>query len=393
MKNNRVMQKRFLKLFFTALALSVVSIQAQETAEPIQQLAENASANRTIFYVLGVFGLFLIVAIFTMSSTLSSLLKSDYFKQRYAEKFKNNSSTIAKVIVLVLGFSWLPSVSHALTFNGISEEHCIDVTRSDVWMLLVIDAILLFTFLYLRYMVRGMFREVMSEKRKQKEEAVAKRAKSITQILTDRASEEEEESIMMDHEYDGIRELDNNLPPWWKWGFYVSIVFAVVYLLHYHVFKTGDLQAQEYEKSIAKADAEVKAYLEKAALNVDENSVVLLTDAEALSKGKDIYIKNCAVCHGQAGEGVVGPNLSDKFWLYGGGISDVFKTVKYGAERGMQAWADKLNPVEMQQVSSFILNLDYTEGKEPEGTEYTAKSTTEPIVEEVKTDSVKVENE
>jgi cytochrome c oxidase cbb3-type subunit III len=388
MKNNRVMQKKFLKLFFTALALSVVSVQAQEMAEPIVQLAENASANRTIFYALAVFGLFLIIAIFTMSSALSSLLKSDYFKQRYASKYaKNNTSDIVKVIVVLLGFSWMPISTYALTFNGIAAEHCLDVTRSDVWLLVVIDLILLFTFLYMRQTLKNMFREVMSEKRKQKEEAVAKKAKSIAQILTDRASEEEEESILMDHEYDGIRELDNNLPPWWKWGFYLSIVFAIFYLMHYHVFKTGDLQAEEYEKSMAKANAEVQAYLEKAALNVDENSVVLLTDSESLSKGEKIFNSNCAVCHGQAGEGIVGPNLSDKYWIYGGSIQDVFKVVKYGAERGMQSWSDQLNPVEMQQVSSYLLQFKYTPGKEPEGEEYipedaAAEETAEETIDE-----------
>jgi len=388
MKNNRVMQKKFLKLFFTALTLSVVSVQAQEIAEPIQQLAENASANRTIFYALAVFGLFLVIAIFTMSSALSSLLKSDYFKQRYASKYaKNNASDIVKVIVVMLAFSWMPVSSYALTFNGVSAEHCIDVTRSDIWMLVVIDAILLFTFLYMRQTLKNMFREVMSEKRKQKEEIIAKKTKSIAQILTDRASEEEEESIMMDHEYDGIRELDNNLPPWWKWGFYLSIVFAIFYLMHYHVFKTGDLQIQEYEKSMAKADAEVQAYLEKAALNVDENSVVLLTDSESLAKGEKIFNANCAVCHGQAGEGIVGPNLSDKYWIYGGSIQDVFKIVKYGAERGMQSWSDKLNPVELQQVSSYLLQFTYTPGKEPEGEEYipedvAAEETAEEVIDE-----------
>ena len=388
------MQKKFLKLFFTALALSVVSVQAQEMAEPIQQLAENASANRTIFYALAVFGLFLVIAIFTMSSALSSLLKSDYFKQRYASKYaKNNASDIVKVIVVMFAFSWMPVSSYALTFNGVLAEHCIDVTRSDVWMLVVIDAILLFTFLYMRQTLRNMFREVMSEKRKQKEEIIAKKAKSISQILMDRASEQEEASIMMDHEYDGIRELDNNLPPWWKWGFYLTIVFAVAYLMHYHVFKTGDLQIQEYEKSMAKADAEVQAYLEKAALNVDENSVVLLTDSESLAKGEKIFSANCVVCHGQAGEGIVGPNLSDKYWLYGGSIQDVFKVVKYGAERGMQSWSDKLNPVELQQVSSYVLTFKYKEGKEPEGSEYIANSSAEPIEEEVKRDSVNIDNE
>lgn len=360
------------KLFSTVLMfLSSTLMMAQEVAQPEVQLAENADGNRTIFWVLFVFGLFLVAATFTMSSTLSSILKSDYFRKRYSEKYNtSNGGKVVKTLVILIGLTTLPSLSHALTINEFSNEHWIDVTRSDVWMMAVIDCILLGVFLYVRSTVKSMFKEVMSDKRKVKAEQAAKQVKTFTQILTDTVAIEDEESILMDHEYDGIQELDNNLPPWWKWGFYISIVFAFIYVFHYHVFKTGDLQAQAYDMEIATANAEVQAYLEKAALNVDENSVVLLTDGEAISKGATLFKKNCAVCHGQLGEGVVGPNLTDKYWLYGGSIQDVFKTVKYGAQRGMQSWSDKLNPVELQQVSSYVLSLEFADGKEPEGEEY-----------------------
>ncbi|MEN8838986.1 MAG: cbb3-type cytochrome c oxidase N-terminal domain-containing protein, partial [Flavobacteriales bacterium] len=196
----------------------------------------------------------------------------------------------------------------------------------------------------------------------------------ITKILTDAVPLEKEHEILMDHEYDGIMELDNNLPPWWLYSFYVSIVFAFVYIINYHVIESSPLQQEEYELAMAEGEKEVAEYLASQKLNVDETNVVLLTDASDISKGKGIFEKKCVACHGKQGEGVIGPNLTDKYWLHGGDIASVFKIVKYGkAEKGMQAWKDELNPIEMQQVSSYIKSIAGTAvgmGKAPQGEIY-----------------------
>ena len=200
-----------------------------------------------------------------------------------------------------------------------------------------------------------------------------KNKKSLVRILTDAVPLEEEESVETDHEYDGIRELDNNLPPWWKWGFYMSIVFAIIYLFNYHVFKTGDLQIEAYQKEIIKAEKDIQLYLASQAMNVDENSVVYMTEKADLNQGKSLFNNYCAVCHGGAGEGVVGPNLTDEYWIHGGSINDVFRTIKYGAQRGMKSWKDELNPIQIQQVSSFIVSLrgsNPSNPKSPEGALY-----------------------
>ena len=211
--------------------------------------------------------------------------------------------------------------------------------------------------------------------------------KWIRNKLTDAVPIEQEADIDMGHEYDGIRELDNNLPPWWKYGFYFTIGWAVLYLCVFHIF--GDWsQEQQYKDEMAVAEAEVAEYLKTAAEQVDETNVVLLTDAADLASGKKIYEANCLPCHGINGEGGIGPTFADNYWIHGGDIVDVFKTVKYGVPaKGMISWQDQLRPREMQEVSSYLLGFVGTnpEGmKEPEGELYEPEAPAEeaPATEE-----------
>ncbi|MFY7652789.1 MAG: cbb3-type cytochrome c oxidase N-terminal domain-containing protein, partial [Chitinophagaceae bacterium] len=140
----------------------------------------------------------------------------------------------------------------------------------------------------------------------------------------------DERDIDLGHDYDGIRELDNKLPPWWLYGFYVCVIFAGIYLWQYHVSKTSPLPEQELQIAMEKAEKEKEAYLKKAANNIDENSVKLLTEAADIEAGKKIYTTSCVACHLADGGGQVGPNLTDEYWLHGGSVQDIFKTIKYG---------------------------------------------------------------
>ena len=207
---------------------------------------------------------------------------------------------------------------------------------------------------------------IKTEKEKEKA-VVAAPLKKINQVLTDVVPIEEEYKILLDHEYDGIRELDNNLPPWWVWGFFATIVFAIIYLFNFHIFETGDLQYKAYDKEMKKADAEVKAYLSKMAMNVDESNVTLLTDKSEIAKGKALFDANCVACHNPKGEGNIGPNLTDKNWIYGFDIKEVFKTIKLGTANGMPEHNSKFNPIQLQQVASYVLNLPEAKGKAPQG--------------------------
>jgi cytochrome c oxidase cbb3-type subunit 3 len=195
--------------------------------------------------------------------------------------------------------------------------------------------------------------------------------KWLDRKLTNAVPLEREAEVLTSHEYDGIKELDNKLPPWWVYGFYFTIIFSIVYLFDYHVLRTSPLSHGEYMQQMAEGEAQKKERLKKAGANVDENSVILLSDAGAVAAGKGIYDGNCASCHGIAGEGLVGPNLTDMYWLHGGGINNIFKTVKYGVpSKGMIAWQNQLSPEAIQKVSSYVVSLQGTKpanAKAPQG--------------------------
>ncbi|HRO07599.1 MAG TPA: cbb3-type cytochrome c oxidase N-terminal domain-containing protein [Saprospiraceae bacterium] len=186
-----------------------------------------------------------------------------------------------------------------------------------------------------------------------------------------------EENIDLGHEYDGIRELDNSLPPWWLWMFYGTIIFAGAYIWYYNVSNNGPNQLQEYEIAMEVAELQKTKSLSIQGNKVDENTVTALTDEASITEGKDLYITNCAACHGQLGEGTVGPNFTDKYWIHGGSVNDIFKTIKYGVpDKGMVSWKDLLGSSAIQKVSSYILTLQGTNPpnqKEKQGELYEPK--------------------
>lgn len=192
---------------------------------------------------------------------------------------------------------------------------------------------------------------------------------------------EKEQDILFDHEFDGIRELDNRLPPWWVAMFLITVAFAGIYMVYYHVSGAGPSSAEEYAMEVKKADEAVQAFLAKQANNVDETTVVALTDPQDISLGKTIWDANCIACHGTGGEGGVGPNMTDEYWIHGGTIKDIFRTIKYGVpEKGMISWKTQLRPSDMQRVASFILTLQGTNPpnqKAPEGEKMAPDATME----------------
>lgn len=205
---------------------------------------------------------------------------------------------------------------------------------------------------------------------------------------------DQESKIDLGHDYDGIRELDNKLPGWWLYGFYLTIIVGVIYLYRYHIAETAPLSKQEFEIAWKRGEEQKAAFLAKSASNVDENTVTLIKDANALSAAKTIFTTMCAACHGTEGQGGVGPNLTDDYWIHGGGIKDVFKTIKYGwPEKGMKSWKDDYSPVQIAQLASYVKALHGTNPpnpKEKQGELY-QENAAAPATDSaaVKTDSIK----
>ena len=174
-----------------------------------------------------------------------------------------------------------------------------------------------------------------------------------------------DKSVEMDHEYDGIRELDNPPPPWFMFLFYGTVLFAVIYFVRYSVTGAGMTQEEEYIAEMTASEEAQSVNLAEQGLAVDETSVVLLTDAASIAEGQNVYVANCKICHDEGGKGNSGPNLTDEYWKHGGGINNVFKTIKYGVpDKGMISWEKMLSPQMIQQVSSYIISL---QGTNPEG--------------------------
>ncbi len=186
---------------------------------------------------------------------------------------------------------------------------------------------------------------------------------------------EQEGSIELDHSYDGIRELDNHLPPWWKYLFYFTIVWAVIYLIAYHVTDSLPLQIDEYQNQVAKAEEVKKQYLAtQPKVEVDESTLTYIKDDAIIAKGKEIYTSYCGSCHKADGGGMIGPNLTDEYWLHGGDVKNVYAVVKNGVpEKGMISWANTLSPEQIRNVAFYVLSLQGTNppgAKAPQGTIY-----------------------
>ncbi len=195
-------------------------------------------------------------------------------------------------------------------------------------------------------------------------------------LITGKLYEEKEErtTMMLDHNYDGIREMDYGMPPWLTAIFAGTIIFAIAYLIQ--IWGIGNIEDQitEYNNDVKKAEIAIAEWRDRQSNLIDENSVQFIDDELVLAQGEEIFLKECKACHQADGGGGVGPNLTDKYWIHGGSITDIFTTIKYGVpEKGMISWQTKLKPGEMQSVASYIKTLVGTtpmNPKDPQGEIY-----------------------
>lgn len=313
-----------------------------------------------------VVALVLVVVIGTLSSVLSMIAK------KVVEQTKNHKTTLMLFAILTASL-WSNSILAQTTetttdtaaaakpiinYGGMSETGF--WTMSTVLLLELLVVFVLVLFIRNLWKVLHPVEQVSSEKKVSSSWIIRTWNKLDKQFFTKAAPIEKEADILLDHDYDGIKELDNALPPWWKYGFYITIFVGVVYLLKFEVWHSSPNQLEEYNTEMAEAKIQTDAFLAASKDNVDENSVTM-SDAAGVAAGKGLFEKNCVACHMQSGGGSVGPNLTDEYWIHGGSINDIFKTIKYGwPDKGMQAWATTYSPVQMQQLSSYIKSLKGT---------------------------------
>jgi cytochrome c oxidase cbb3-type subunit 3 len=324
-----------------------------------------------INFVLMLIAVFLLIPFYFTSKTFLFAAK-DYFK-----KHITSSKTIS-ILFLLFASQFLFAQTAALSpppsdITGISNP------KNLVTIALILIIALEFIFIIYFSLQTNKFLNPTIKKVNVEEAAEETSAfQSFWDKINSFRPISEEGDIDTGHSYDGIRELNNITPPWFIVGFVASIIFAIVYLYVYHVSESAPLQIEEYNIEMANAELEKSKYLATQANSVDESSVTLLAGAD-LESGKTIFIEKCAACHAASGgsmPGGVGPNLTDDYWLHGGDIKDIFKTIKYGwPEKGMISWQDQLSPLQIAQLSSFIFSLkgaNPPNAKEPQGELYSA---------------------
>lgn len=352
----------------SAVALSTLlatSASAQESVVPVPW--ENiVSANDTaVFWVLASFAVLLLILIWVVAGVTKGLLSD-------TELWKGKWEQSAKAVAVFIGTSMLFSTTDTLAQTEVAASPLFEMSDGLFWIMVVVDAFLLFVLLGMLYNLSSLIKSL----RTTEAEAEVVVEKSIWEgSLSAAVPLEQEKDILMDHEYDGIMELDNKLPPWWLYMFYFTIAFGVVYLAYYQ-FSDGPSQLDEYNAEMAIAAEQKAAFLANAANNVDESTATLLTDASSISNGKAKFETLCVACHAKSGGSTqvpmgVGPNLTDEYWIHGGGVQNIFKTIKYGVPaKGMISWETQLTPVQIQEIASYIISLQGTNpenAKEPQG--------------------------
>lgn len=364
----------------TTLALTLLFSLGASAASG--QNIGGVSDTSLLYILLGMASLLLILVLVIANIIKSITSNKEIWEYMHSQKSVGKGLTVA---ALVFGFSY-SAMAQAEATPAVAQVWLMSNTL--FWALVSLNLFLAIVVFYLFVILKQVI-GVLKAEEEQTEVAPQTVVDSWTAILTDSVPLDREEEILTDHAYDGIRELDNNLPPWWVWGFYFTIAFAFLYLMYYE-FGSGPSSTQEYIAQVEVAEVEKAAFMATMANSVDENSVTFITDATRLENGKSLFETNCAACHGQTGgsmPGGVGPNLVDEYWIHGGSINAVFKTIKYGVpSKGMISWESQFSPAQIQDISSYILSLQGTNppnAKEPQGELYTPESQAEEATEEV----------
>ncbi len=293
---------------------------------------------------------------------------------------KRRSQEVPKMLMVLFGLFAFGGASAQDATPAAAASNYGGIGEIEFWAFSTVIAIEVVVILFLAFMSRRMYRELTGEA----DAALAKAHAPVAaesdlatwwkrmdeKWMTRAVPVEQEADVLLDHDYDGIKELDNALPPWWKYGFYFTIVVAFLYVFNYHVLGTGLNPEQEYAVEMERGKQIEEAYKARTKNLVDENNVVI-ADAAGIAEGAKIYKQSCIACHGQNGEGGIGPNLTDDYWIHGGGMNEIYKTIKIGyPDKGMQSWESMMNPVQIKDLASYVKSIKGTKpanAKAPQG--------------------------
>lgn len=312
-------------------------------------------------------------------------------KKRNEEDRKIKSKNKVGVTAVLLFISLQTNAQEAMSVATDSAKSYV-LSQESLWVGLGVIVVQVLIIAYLFRIIQKFTRTEMA--------AAAKESKwaAWIQKLQKSTPIENEGDIDLGHNYDGIRELDNPTPPWWRIAFAATILFAPIYMYRYHIAHSAPLQIEELAIEIEEGEARKAAYLANSPNAIDENNIATIEGIEAAA-GATIFSKNCVACHGAAGEGnAVGPNLTDEAWIHGGGLTNIFKSVKYGwPEKGMKSWQAEMSSLDMAQVSKYVASLQGSNppnAKEAQGEIWTGgeleggaqeASSDEPSSEEIET--------
>jgi cytochrome c oxidase cbb3-type subunit 3 len=344
------------KIVFTALGSLLFVAAAAQTTNPQPAQATDLGYNQ-VTILLMVMILVLAFVIWGMGQVLTALGK------QLVEKEKNKNKALTTV--LIIGLSLLAQSSFAQTTTTTAETvktatNYGGLSQSAFEILLTVIVTEVVVILFLAFSIRRMYTELLPQKVKmagEKSKLAAWWYRMDKKIFTKAVAVEKEADVLLDHDYDGIQELDNALPPWWKYGFYFTIVVGFIYLLNFHVFGIGKNPTEEYNAEIENARIQKERYEANNKDRVDENNVPM-ADALGIKEGEKLFETNCVACHLKGGAGNVGPNLTDDYWLHKGSLNDIYNTIKAGyPDKGMQAWSSQFNPKQISYLASYIKSL------------------------------------
>lgn len=371
-----------IKLFFFLLlnVLFVAGGFAQAAAPAVAPAAANTGINIPVNTMLFYIALILLFIIIILASAVNGAI--DLYR-------KNKNAAATKATVVLIGLLFLSQFGFAQDATATTDAAAAAASAANstatiyfysfIAIIIIEIGIILFFIKSLRFLT-GI----------DKVTEVEEKPRTLWERFNNFVSIEEEAKLDVGHSYDGIRELDNATPSWFTITFAASIVIAIIYLYQFNI--SGSIPRQEDELAAEMRDAQkVQDELAKKEGNsIDENTVTMLGAAD-IASGTKLFAANCSPCHGDKGQGVVGPNLTDDYWLHGGSIKDVFKTIKYGfPDKGMKSWKDDFSAKQIAQIASYIESIHGTNppgAKEKQGELY--KADTAPATPEATADATK----